>query len=87
MEYADVPLMTSQIIPQEIYPAPQPYEELPSIQFYVQGLLGIKLVDALNPTFNELENAKHVPRMSGAARKITLRLKVRQLSKALNLLA
>ena len=64
------------IIVQEVYPAPQPYERLPNIEFTMGGTLGVRLVDALNPAFNGLDNPDFVPRMSRETKKITLRLKV-----------
>ena len=68
------------IIVQEVYPAPQPYERLPNIEFTMRGTLGVRLVDALNPAFNGLDNPDFVPRMSRETKKITLRLKVRKSS-------
>ena len=68
--------MSNLIIPQEVYPAPQPYTRLPNVEFTVRGALGVRLVDALNPAFNGLDNPDFVPRMSREAKKITLRLKV-----------
>lgn len=76
MEYEGVPLMTRQIIPQEIYLAPQPYTPLPNVRFTIKGVLGIRLVDALNPAYNELDDADLVPRMAEVARKTTVRLRV-----------
>ena len=63
-------------IVQEVYPAPQPYERLPNVEFTTRGVLGVRLIDALNPAFNGLDNPDFVPRMSRDAKKITLRMKV-----------
>lgn len=80
MDYHNRNTMSTLIIPQEVYPAPQPYTRLPNVEFTVRGALGVRLVDALNPAFNGLDNPDLVPRMSQDAKKITLRLKVSTLS-------
>lgn len=76
MEYTDTPFRGTLIIPQEIYPAPQPYTQLPNVRFTVKGILGIRLVDALDPAYNELDDASLVPRLAEVAKKTTVRLKV-----------
>ena len=76
MDYHNRSLMSSLMIPQEVYPAPQPYDRLPNVEFTVRGALGVRLVDALNPAFDGLDNPDFVPRMSRETKKITLRLKV-----------
>ena len=80
MDYHNRNLMSSLIIQQEVYSAPQPYERLPNFEFTVRGVLGVRLVDALNPAFNGFDNPDFVPRMSREAKKITLRLKVSKTS-------
>ena len=76
MDYHNRNIMSSSIIPQQVYLAAQPYERLPNVEFTTRGVLGVRLVDALNPAFNGLDNPDFVPRMSREAKKITLRLKV-----------
>ena len=76
MDYHNRTTMGDLVIAQEVYPAPQPYERLPNVEFTTRGVLGVRLVDALNPAFNGLDNPDFVPRMSREAKKITLRLKV-----------
>ncbi|KAI0092296.1 hypothetical protein BDY19DRAFT_591608 [Irpex rosettiformis] len=75
MDYAEKHAMVGLVIPQDVYPAPQPYDRLPNVQFTMRGVLGVRLIDALNPAFNGLDNPGYVPRMSVDAKKITLRLK------------
>jgi hypothetical protein len=64
------------IVPQQVYSLRQPYERLPDVRFSVNGVMGIRLADALNPRF-QLDDAEVVPRLSPQARKITLRVNVR----------
>ena len=76
MDYHNRNLMSSLIIPQEVYLAPRPYERLPNIEFTVRGTLGVRLVDALDPAFNGLDNPDFVPRMSWEAQMANFRLRV-----------
>ena len=76
MDYHNRNLMSSLIIPQEVYLPPQPYERLPNIEFTVRGTLGVRLVDALDPAFNGLDNPEFVPRMSLDAQMANFRLRV-----------
>ena len=76
MDYHNRNTISNLIIPQEVLPAPQPYDRLPNVEFTMRGALGIRLIDALNPAFNGLDHSDVVPRMSQDAKKNTLRLSV-----------
>ncbi|KAJ3556422.1 hypothetical protein NM688_g2032 [Phlebia brevispora] len=47
MDYDDQVQVRGIIVPQEVYRNPQPYEPRPPVQFFVNNVLGIRLVDAL----------------------------------------
>ncbi|KAI0739296.1 hypothetical protein BC629DRAFT_1299979, partial [Irpex lacteus] len=47
----------------------------PDIRFTVGGVLGIRLIDALNPEFNGLDNGGVLPRLTEHVKKITIRLR------------
>ncbi|KAI0092297.1 hypothetical protein BDY19DRAFT_591459 [Irpex rosettiformis] len=74
-EYVNKRVMFTLIVPQDVYPAPQAYECLPNVEFKKGGVLGVRLIDVLNPAFNGLDNPGSVPHMSIAAKNITLLLK------------
>lgn len=82
MDYVNLPLASAQLVPQECYapPSRNPYVQLPNIKFTVGGVLGIRLVDALNPEFNGLDYGGVVPSLLENGKKITLRLQVRYMS-------
>ncbi|KAI0700897.1 hypothetical protein BC835DRAFT_1411758 [Cytidiella melzeri] len=62
------------IIPQDIYHQPQNYNPLPTVRFTINGRLGIKLADAVDPKFRELDNPQLVPRLTETAGRITIRI-------------
>ena len=76
MNYQSEVLAAGAIIPQDVYPPPQPYTRLPNVRFTVRGILGVKLTDAINPNYNGLDDSALIPRMSENAKKITLRIRV-----------
>jgi hypothetical protein len=68
----------SQIIPQVLYSVTRPYTRLPDVVFEVDGSIGIYLDDALRNQFQGLHDAHGIPTLTHTARKVTLRLNVRQ---------
>ncbi|KAI0790236.1 hypothetical protein BC629DRAFT_1512515 [Irpex lacteus] len=75
MAYIGVPHI-GQIIPQAGYFAPEPYMPYPNIKFTVNHTLGIRLVDAMNPAFDGLDDADFCPQiLENMMTKIMLRIK------------
>ena len=64
------------VVPQSVYPAPQQYNQRPTVRFCVNNTLGIRLVDALANNFNGLAHAATIPVLTDANR-ISCRIQVR----------
>lgn len=65
------------VVPQRVYVPPTPTPPhllLPPVRFMVNGRVGVRLTDALNPAFTGLEHRTHTPRMSHTAVRVTLRI-------------
>ncbi|KAI0696182.1 hypothetical protein BC835DRAFT_888060 [Cytidiella melzeri] len=62
------------IIPQDTYGLPSPFETLPNVSFRVDGMLGIRLVDAADPDFRGLDNPHFAPLLAETTKKIYIRI-------------
>lgn len=66
------------IVPQAVYTANGRFDDpLPVIRFAQNGVLGVKLSDALDRAPSGLTSATVQPSLSNAAKKITIRINVR----------
>ena len=52
------------------------FQQLPSLQFFVNNVAGVRLVDALNLPINGLHNAGSIPTLSATTNRVTLRILV-----------
>lgn len=65
------------VVPQQIYRTAPEHRPLDAIRFRQNGVLGIKLADALTPNFNHLDRAGEQVELSPTmAKKVTLRINV-----------
>ena len=67
------------VVPQRVHvppPGPHMFQRLPSLQFFVKNVAGVRLADALNPPINGLHNAVSIPMLSTTTNRVALRILV-----------